>query len=680
MIALHALLIGIDHYDPNEYCDSLEGAVADVEAMREYLWRVGVPPGQIQCLRSQPPSTEGLEPSGDRPTYEVMVKALQELTARARPGEQVLIHFSGHGGRTATLIPGSKGAEGVDEGFVPPDVGCSAARYLRDVELAYLIDAMVERRLLVTLVIDACHSGGMLRGRSGLVRRGRRQVDPTERSLDSLVASRRNLEKTWRRLAERTYSSARGGRTSQWLPGARGLILLAACRSVEAAYEVPLGGRARGLLTHSLLGILAEAGPEISWQEVYDRLVGRMHKYASFQTPVLEGETSRLVLGGELKILMGGFNVIEVADDGNRVRLGGGQALGLGKGALLRHFPSTAGPEFAGGAVVEIMEVGATDSWATALRSEVSQARILPGDRAVLIDPGERFRRRVAWLSGTTRGEAPSPLAAKLGGRSQRFLEPVQETESADFQVAITAAGEYEIWHGDGSPIPDVPRLPADREGSVFRVVDQLTHLASFYNVRDLENHDRSSPLCDAISLDLSLLPEDFELGQALDPRPFETGSIPEVKAGRWICLGVTNRSLQTLQIYILDLQPGWGIEQVHPTSGLETLEGGRKLHKPLEVYVPRAILGRCEILKVFATAEAPDFRRLALPQLGHAPARPRSALGIPESPLGRLFAEIAQNGPKARHVRTQYASRHWTSAQLEFEIVDGKGASGPGG
>ena len=670
MNPMHALLIGIDHYAPNDYCTSLKGAVADVEAMAEHLRQTGVPPEQIRYLMSRSPLSPGAEdPTGERPTYEAMVLALKDLTARAAAGEQVVIYYSGHGGRTRTLIPASKGVEGIDEGFVPPDIGHPEARYLRDLELAYLVDAMTEKGLLVTLIIDACHSGGMLRGHPGLIRRGCRQVDPTQRLQESLVASPEELERTWCRLSERTYSTTRGRRGSEWLPGTRGFVLLAACSCVESAYELPLAGGIRGLLTHSLLSILAEGGSDLSWRQVHDRLVGRVHRYASIQTPVLEGEVSRSVFGGGLKSLIDGLNVVEVAPGGLRVKIGGGQAMGLLKGALLRLFPAGTPPEPTVSPEVEIEECGPVDSWAVVLQDRVDPStRIRPGDRAVLIDPGESYRRPVAWLPGSVRGAQASPLATPAAGPSHRFLETVGDTEPADFQVVLNGAGEYEIRHCDGTAVADMPRVPAGREGSASQVVDLLAHLAKFYNVRDLENRDRSSPLREAILLEVGWLEEDFKLGQKLDPKAFEPGSVPQVKAGTWICLSITNLSLQALQIYVLDLQPGWSIEQVYPQSGLETLEGGQTLHRPLEVYVPPHLDGRHEILKVFATADAADFRWLSLPPVGQHPFR--SALGAPQGPLERLFAEIAQDGPKMRTVRSDYASRHWTSAQVEFEVV----------
>jgi Caspase domain len=71
------------------------------------------------------------------------------------------IHYSGHGGRAPTMFRSLKGANGLDEALVPTDIGNSEARYLRDLELARLLNGMVDKGLIVTVVLDSCHCGGI---------------------------------------------------------------------------------------------------------------------------------------------------------------------------------------------------------------------------------------------------------------------------------------------------------------------------------------------------------------------------------------------------------------------------------------------------------------------------------------------------------------------------------------
>ncbi len=710
-MTLHALLIGIDHYLANDYCSDLFGAVNDVEAMAGFLERLEVSPDRIRKLASPDPGSGRSRAPEQLPTYENMVRAIQGLTAAADPGDQVLIHYSGHGGRTPTMIPGAKGEAGLDEGLVPFDVADPQAPYLRDVELGYLVHQMHRKDLLVTLILDACHSGSMIRGPSKTRAKRTRYVDKTERPRDSLVASPAELEKTWRELYNRAYVTTPPVTRSvrkNWLPGHDRLVLVAASRPTETAYETWIDHKPRGVLTSCLLATLAAEGPDLSLQQIYNRLLTRVRRCEVSQTPVIEGDVSRSLIGGARRRLLDRINVLEVDPKMERVRLNAGQALGLHAGALLRIYPDAA-PRRRPRAEVEITLAEAFNCWADA-RDGSSVADVEIGDQAILIDPGKRFRRRIALVppengrettpprrqdrtlrdgslreapaTGALRDGSSPPLAVldpaqaldavrqEIEARQSGFLELTGNDAPPDFQIAVQRQA-HEIRNRDGHPLSDLPPLPLAGRDAARRAVDCAVHLAQFHNVRDLGNDDATSPLHAALTVELGLLPEDFAGGDKLVPMPFESpGSLPEVEIGRRVCLTVTNHSEQALEIYVLDLQPGWSIEQIHPRSGLETLEGGQQVNIAIEIYLPGKFQCRREIFKVIGTNEPADFRWLQLPPAGRRRRKLRSPTAGRSDPLERLFAEIAVDGPRMRSVRTHHASRHWTTAQVEFEVV----------
>lgn len=86
---------------------------------------------------------------------------MEWLRASARPGDLVLIFFSGHGS-TLEDDDGDE-ADGLDEVFVMYDVQQadypSARDVVRDDEFAFWVDQLPTDRVIV--VIDACHSGGL---------------------------------------------------------------------------------------------------------------------------------------------------------------------------------------------------------------------------------------------------------------------------------------------------------------------------------------------------------------------------------------------------------------------------------------------------------------------------------------------------------------------------------------
>jgi hypothetical protein len=265
----YALLIGIDFYLPGQlpggiYYPNLGGCVRDIAHVADFLKkRMNLAESQILSLTAtntgepKPP-----EDTGRWPTYENMIAAFEQLMDRTQPGDHIYVHYSGHGGRTPTLVPEKKGADGKDEALVPMDIHQSDARYLRDIELAFLFQRMVRKGIRLAVVLDSCHSGGAVRGVGDVAVRGIGRVDTTQRPGDSLIASVHDLAEAWGDLtgrATRDVSLASG-----WLPEPEGYLLLAACRPTESAYEYAFsGGERNGALTYWLLDTVSKLGSSL---------------------------------------------------------------------------------------------------------------------------------------------------------------------------------------------------------------------------------------------------------------------------------------------------------------------------------------------------------------------------------------------------------------------------------
>ena len=268
----HALLIGIDSYLPNKLSDgasykSLKGCVRDINHVEAFLKNtLKLPEAKILKLTASNAdgSIEPAEPKDRWPTYENIVAKFNELIEKAQPQDQVYIHYSGHGGRAATIFPEIKGENGVDEGLVPVDIGNSNARYLRDLEIAALLQKMANKQLVVTLVLDSCHSGGSTRsGDSDIRGADMNTVDTTVRPIESLVTSSLELAEIWQALTE----GKRLATIESMLPEVKGCTVLAACRPNESAFEYPFNGKEKnGALTYWLLDSLQNPSPNLTYQ------------------------------------------------------------------------------------------------------------------------------------------------------------------------------------------------------------------------------------------------------------------------------------------------------------------------------------------------------------------------------------------------------------------------------
>ena len=235
----HVLLIGVDFYFPGQLpggtrYPSLRGCVRDVGHMEAFLKGAGIHPDAFLKLTATNTGVAGQarppEPADAWPTYTNMIAAFERIIATVRRGDRVYVHYAGHGGRAATIVPAKKGADGIDEALVPTDIHDPSAQYVRDVELAVLFRRLVDKGVRLSVVLDSCHSGGAARGVGDVAVRGIDTVDEAVRPTESVVASAQHLAESWPAGEPRTVKGGAG-----WLPEPEGYVLLAACRPSEFA-------------------------------------------------------------------------------------------------------------------------------------------------------------------------------------------------------------------------------------------------------------------------------------------------------------------------------------------------------------------------------------------------------------------------------------------------------------
>jgi hypothetical protein len=558
----------------------LNGCVSDILRVEEFLRnRLRVPPYQILKLTATNASSGSpLEPFDSWPTYQNIISALRELTESANPGDEVYIHYSGHGVRVCTVYPELKGQDGLDEALVPVDIGASEARYLRDIEMQALLKGMVDRGLLVTLVLDTCHSGWTFQGGTGCV-------------------------------------------------------VLAACTPQQAAFEYRFGGEINGALTHFLLEALAETGTGMTYETLYNRLRAKVRTEFPRQTPMIIGESQRPVLGlGGMTagtreygqpLRPQGVLVFSVAENGH-LRLNTGQAQGVLDGARFAVYTPDADLTNPGEplAEVEIMQYGGTESLAEVKEAPPPQS-IPPGSRAVLRDPGPKYRRTtvgLAYRSSSPNGleEVLEAVAAGLAGTS--YLRLAEEGKPADFLVAVTERHEIEIQDSTGRPVPNLrPPLPAQAPEGASATVERLVHLAEYRAVRQLETTKAPSDLAGQLVVELFGLQDNYDPSKRPDPRPGAGGVSIQVQVGQWTLLRISNCSSHVLNVEVLNLQSDWAITRIHPGVGdanLCTLDYGRSFDLPLQAQLPPGVDEGMNVMKVFATLGPADFRFLELPPL----------------------------------------------------------------
>jgi Caspase domain len=684
----YALLIGVDCYLPNRLPDnsfypSLRGCVRDITHVDEFLQRqLEIPPERIVKLTAtNTGSTQPPEPRDQWPTYENMVAAFKKLTDVAQPGDQVYIHYSGHGGRSKTSYPDLKGPNELDESLVPTDIGNSEARYLRDIELAHLLKTMVDKELIVTVVLDSCHSGGAMRGAGEEIAvRGISSVDTTPRPTDSLVAAPAELAATWQNLGggmKRNLAMGAG-----WLPEPQGYTLLAACRPSESAYEFAFDGKERnGALTYWLLRSLQQISGGLTYKMVYDRILAKVHSQFAAQTPQLQGETTRVVFASDHVQLRVAVNVMEVDTANARVRVNAGQATNIAMGGEFAIYP-TGTTDFTQKekrlALAEITELGATASWAR-ITQRFNTEPIEPGAQALLVNPGAFNVRRKVRVSSKTMPETPAreAIANAIAQSGRGWVEVAGDEEAVDYQVAINERGEFEIWDPAGQPLPNLrPPIKVGTD-TATQVVERLVHLSKYAAIQQLENADSVSPLAGKLVVELFGTPPGYQRGQrpVSPPRLDDRGSPPTLKVGEQVLLRLNNTSSQVLNVAVLDLQPDWGVSQLYPPlqrGDYVPIDPGKDVWELLNLDLPPSYKDGTDVLKVFATVGPANFRWLELAALDQ-PLRSAQARSLPPKPRNALEQLLGNLNAEETMVRTvslaAAASEEWVVESVELRV-----------
>ncbi len=694
MANLHVLLIGINYYLPNLlpnglFYNNLRGCVQDILRVEAFLrTRLSVPEKNIiQLTSSNTGEEKPPEPQSQWPTYENIVKGFQKITAIAQPSDQVFIHYSGHGGRTRTTkaFRHLKGSKGFDEVLVPMDLGNSEGRYLRDTELHFLLRAMVDRELIVTIVLDSCHAGGATRGPGPVWRpehgetrvRGVDIIDDMPRRCDSLVASPEELVRVWQAHAKENTRDAEVA--SGWLLEPKDYTLIAACRANELANEHPFEkGETNGALSYWLVDSLKQIGPEFSYKMLHDRVLAKVHSQFAAQTPQLEGEGNRVVFGSNEILPQYAVTVMKANPD-KTVVLNAGKAQGIWPGSQLNVFTLNA-PDLTDVArniaVVEVISATTVESQASILKQFGTQSPE-PGCQAVLFDVGPmRLRRRVRLtpadeVTSTFQHKgALNKIADAIAQRADRFLAIAADDDAPDYLVMIDKKGQYRICDPSGHEIPNLkPALDVNDRNAPARVAQRLVQLARYANVRELDNNDSRAVVPRKLVVELMGWQMNYVEGEK--PRPQRFKGEPAVKVGEWAFIRVRNKYSETLNITVLDLQPDWGISQIYPerADAFEPIDAGRELVLPINFSLPPGYESGTDIIKVFATVEPTSFRLFELPSLDQPESKdnPRSES---TNALDDLLYAFSPLDSLTRHAKIAVsASALWAGHQVEIEV-----------
>lgn len=374
---------------------------------------------------------------------------------------------------------------------------------------------------------------------------------------------------------------------------------------------------------------------------------------------------------------------MEVDEAQGRLLLNAGQAQGLRKDAQFAVYPH-ATTDFADlekrQALVELSEVGATDSWAT-ITEQFRRGEIEQGAQAVLL--GASSARLIRSVSLVHQDDLPAAIdqqaalqAVEQAIQGSGWIEVATNGEEIAYQVTVNEMSEYEIWDSAGHTIKNLhPTLKIDDPHAAANLVRRLVHMVKYNAVRQLNNHDQMSPLARKLIVELVGKREEYDPADPFEPQPFsEVGSTPTLTIGEWTGLRIKNDFSQALNVTVFDLQPDWGATQVLPSGAGDLFiefDPGQEMLIPLRAHLPEGYHEGTDVIKVFATIGTTNFRWLELPSLDKplersAAVRTRS----PTNPLENLLAAVTADKPRTRNlIPAAYPSKEWITAQVEVRV-----------
>ncbi|KAF5534791.1 caspase [Fusarium napiforme] len=608
----HAILIGIDTY-PAEYKASLKGCVRDTQQIRSLLEQQ---PFQINiqtltASQSSDSSTTGpVEHPASLPTYDNVIKAFRELADAAQSGDYIYIHYSGHGTRmtpkttkpfsnqhTGDLALALLGGENGDE--VKPLGGYKLAVYL---------NAMVEKRLVVTLVLDCCFAASIYRLDRPHIRFLRTDPDLASAYFADKSMSEKDNEATGSEYRDVDMLPS-------LLINPNGYALLAACGPHEEASEIIHKGESHGALSHFLNLSLRDGGLNRKHKNIFYRLSSKFRGHSVQQNPALYGNKDQGFFGENN--FTNSRSMVLVVRNGQHFVLQAGQAHGVSDGDEFILYPSR---------VLENNEA----FHANLIKTTVERAGRLTS--LLRLEDSTAATAENDWVAEPQTRRAldqfPVSMSDKISSQNTwrealtRYGMTHTDKKGLESWFHVQAINnEYRILTRNGQvmylpPLPQSTTAPDD-------VSAVLEHLARYELVRGLSN---------------STVEEDFRASfninivRGTDHFGPDTLVNVEQDAGKTSMfeLKLQNTGSKVLYLYILDLGPLWQIEEIYcgsyavipPYNQNERFMTGR-FTKKFRTMVPDELrqqsIEEChDTLKVLVTSQPTSFDLLELPKIGH--------------------------------------------------------------
>lgn len=569
-----ALLVGCGDYPASSGWGKLNAA-GDIRIVSNALIAQGFQEKNIYSIREEEATRQGI------------LTAIRELLiARARPGDIVFFHFSGHGQQV--WDDNGDEMDGYDEAIVPYDSPKAfvkqvyeGERLIRDDELAALFRELryilgKEGHLMV--LMDACHSGSGTRG------------SRLSRGTDIIMADAPYIEMQVNQ-PESTHTLVR--EMADESTGMASMIAFFSCSPQETSWEyVDEAGNMYGLMSFAFSKCFSNLGQEATYRGLLDKIQVFVSAEHQSQTPQAEGDLDRRLLDGKI---LGRPDYGEVREilTSRSCQVNAGQLRGWNAGSTVVFFPvdvrDTAGlAPLAFGTVIS----------ADLLTSLVHLDRDL-SDQQMSHSWVHLREMNYGLLKASLRIELPEgPLKEQLLANlpAAPYIELTGNNENLRLSLNTAKDSVELIANGGDLLIRWSVHAGSDRivRACWQRTADWLR--ANF--LRSIEMEDRD------IRYAVTFLP-------AGNGQPYnDTNGLVQWQVGDTMRIQVENLGSKPFYFHILDIQPDHQVNLItgdRPASDCYLLPNAAWISPVMNIGLPA---GR-EVLKIFATRQPLDLSQV---------------------------------------------------------------------
>ena len=307
----YGLIIAIGDY-PSKTGWAPISSVNDVPLIKQALLNQGFSEKNLSILINEEATKAGI------------IKAIENLKSKIKPGDIVVIHYSGHGQQI--FDDNGDEIDGKDESIVPYDAwvrytfNYKGENHLRDDELGNIIanfrNALGNKGQLL-LILDSCHSGSTTRGRKA--RGGEATFAPDD----------------WKALEnDKTKGSAMVERTKV-NTNAAPFVLISGASANELNYEY----EGFGSLSYAFSKAMNELGSNFTYRQLFSKIATNMNVISPKQTPTIEGDIDYMLFNGEYVKQQAYFEIAKIPN-ANLVHINAGKIQGLFEGTTVKIVPS----------------------------------------------------------------------------------------------------------------------------------------------------------------------------------------------------------------------------------------------------------------------------------------------------------------------------------------------------